>query len=259
MRFSFEIWDKAGNSLTGGPIGNQAFWQGFDATACSSPGGGDPGAPIVIYDQLADRWVWSVWSLTDAHHQCFAVSVTGDPLGAYYQYDFVYPFSVFGGEQKISMWPDAYYMTGRDPSDPPSPTVFAFDRKAMLAGLPTLGIGVRLANPNLFGVLPANLDGMRPPPAVNGTLPPNVLMGIGHPDLDGSPTPRIHVYFFHPDFSDPGNSTLTGPLDLEVDPFDPVVGDDFTMGTSSPNLHRAKSSTERGAGVSPDLPQLRRS
>ena len=53
-------------------------------------------------------------------------------------------------------------------------------------------------------------------------------MSIGHPDRDGSPTPRIHIYYFHPDFGDPAASTFTGPVDIDVAAFDPVnefVGD----------------------------------
>src|SRR4051794_38004443 len=54
VNISFEIWDKDGNSQTGGPVEGNALWQGFGGD-CENINSGDP---IVLYDQLADRWVF---------------------------------------------------------------------------------------------------------------------------------------------------------------------------------------------------------
>lgn len=224
VNLSFEIFDKEGNSRTGGPVAGYAFWAGFGGNCEASV---DPsGEPIVLYDQLADRWVWSKSAFDSHAAQCFAVSVTSDPLGAYYLYEFRY-FGIEGDGYndfpKIGVWPDAYYMTVRDLGSVFSMTVTAFDRNAMLAGLPASGIFVSLDNPALNGLLPADLYGLVPPGAGGNATPPNVLMGIGHPDRDGSPTPRIHIYYFHPDFGNPVASTLTGPVDIDVADFDPAI------------------------------------
>ena len=224
VNLSFEIFDKEGNSRTGGPVDGSAFWEGFggNCEAAVEPSG----EPIVLYDQLADRWVWSKSAFVSHAAQCFAVSVTSDPLGAYYLYEFRY-FGIegdgFGDFPKLGVWPDAYYMTVRDLGPAFSMTVTAFDRNAMLAGAPASGIFVSLDNPALNGLLPADLYGLVPPGAGGNATPPNVLIGIGHPERDGSPTPRLHIYYFHPDFGNPAASTFAGPVDIEVADFDPAI------------------------------------
>ncbi|HWM86434.1 MAG TPA: hypothetical protein VNO33_11365, partial [Kofleriaceae bacterium] len=83
---TFAVWDKAGN-LIAGPLPGNLPWTGFGGE-CEAHNDGDP---IVLYDQLADRWVFSQFAVfaPDGGHQCFAVSQTSDPLGAYYLYDFI--------------------------------------------------------------------------------------------------------------------------------------------------------------------------
>lgn len=233
---TLEIFDKTGNSRTGGPVAGYALWTGFGGDCEADYGQFDP---IVLYDQLADRWVWSKIGHPGSagpptgpptESQCFAVSATGDPLGAYYLYQFVYAGIDNTGLNdfpKIGVWPDAYYLTTRGAGlAPVGMTITAYDRNAMLAGLPASGTFVILDG--LDGLLPADLYGLVPPGAGNST-PPNVLMGIGHPLRDGSPTPRIHIYYFHPDFGNPDNSTFTGPVDLDVDDFDPVPDLQFVI------------------------------
>ena len=52
--------------------------------------GNEDGDPIVLYDQLADRWVISEFCTVanPNNHQLIAVSKTNDPTGAYWLYDF---------------------------------------------------------------------------------------------------------------------------------------------------------------------------
>ncbi len=51
---SFQIFDKAGNSLYG-PALNNTLWAGFGGD-CQTDNSGDP---IVLYDQISDRWMLS--------------------------------------------------------------------------------------------------------------------------------------------------------------------------------------------------------
>ena len=48
----FQIFDKSGNSLFG-PAANNTLWSGFGGP-CQTENAGDP---VVLYDQLADRWI----------------------------------------------------------------------------------------------------------------------------------------------------------------------------------------------------------
>ena len=48
---------------------------------------------------------------------------------------------------------------------------------------------------------------------------PNVAIALGADFLDGSPNDLVHVWRFHADFADPGNTTFTGPVDVAIAPF----------------------------------------
>ena len=73
----FAVYDKAGNLLLG-PLANSAMWAGFGGP-CETTNAGDP---IVLYDHLADRWLFSQFTPPiPPFHQCVALSATGDPTG----------------------------------------------------------------------------------------------------------------------------------------------------------------------------------
>ena len=216
LNLFFTIFDRSGNVLFGPAPGN-AFWAGL-GTACETRNDGDT---IVQYDQLADRWMVSQFAFPNypsgPFHQCLAVSVSGDPTGAYYQYDFVYSDDVLNDYPKFGVWPDGYYMTANEFRAPFFPSigagVVAFDRAAMLQGLPATAVQFEI--PSEFGLLPADLDGIRPP----ATGEPNFIL-----TFDGDP-PRLSEWRFHADFATPGNSTLTGPVAIPIAAFDvPVCG-----------------------------------
>src|SRR6266700_7650681 len=50
----FGVYDKAGNLLAG-PIDTGSLWSGFAIPDCTDPSGD----PVVLYDQLEDRWLLS--------------------------------------------------------------------------------------------------------------------------------------------------------------------------------------------------------
>ena len=154
VNLAFQVFDKAGNSLAGPLDGNTLFTDlGGD---CAAINGGDI---IVLYDQFADRWILTqlapaIFGAT-GNHQCIAVSVTGDPLGAYYLYDYLYG-DALNDYPKFGKWPDAYYMTAREFGGKGgfTMTVTAFDRTAMLNGQPFTAIFVSLNNGRFDGLLP---------------------------------------------------------------------------------------------------------
>ncbi|MGH9365010.1 MAG: carboxypeptidase regulatory-like domain-containing protein, partial [Thermoanaerobaculia bacterium] len=211
VNIAFQVFDKSGNSL-GGPFKGGSLWEPLGGVCATFNGGYGGGDPIVMYDQLADRWFISQLAYPGPYYQCMAVSVTNDPLGSYNLYEYLYSPTDLNDYPKFGLWPDAYYMTARNFGAGFTMTVTAFDRNAMLNGQALTAIFVSLDNPAFDGLLPAYLDGIITPPA----NAPEILMGIGGPDSDGSPTDVIHMYQFHPDFSNPGSSTFTGPTDLDV-------------------------------------------
>src|ERR1043166_7846880 len=80
----FQIFNKAGTSLFG-PAANNTLWSGFGG-GCQTSNDGDP---VVLYDQLADRWLLTQFTASAPYLQCVAVSQTSDPTGAYYRYSFL--------------------------------------------------------------------------------------------------------------------------------------------------------------------------
>jgi hypothetical protein len=196
----YQVFDKATGASVFGPASILSIWSGFGGV-CQTGGNGDP---VVMYDQLADRWLISQFAggLT---HECVAVSTTGDATGSYARYDYnlvsiggsaLYDYPHFG------VWPDAYYMTmnvfNSSGTAYLGPQAFAFNRAKMLVGDPTAEIQgpPRLAATNP-PMLPADLDGTTLPPA---GAPNSVVLW---PD-----TNTYRVYHFHVDFANPANTTF---------------------------------------------------
>lgn len=213
------IYDKAGNQLAALP-GN-APWAGFGGD-CEFHNDGDP---IVVYDQLADRWVFSQFALftPTGGHQCFAVSQTPDPLGPYFLYDYVFTPGL-NDYPKMGVWPDAYYTTFNN-FDPAftSAVAVAVDRSAMLLGLPAAMVRFDvLSTPDdtFFSLQPAHLEGLALPPA---GAPGFLLMAFDDETWSLTPDPtadHYNLWAMSVDFTDPGNSALVGPIEIPTAEFD---------------------------------------
>lgn len=204
----FAIWDKNGNRLYGPAAGN-TLWQGFGGM-CETNNNGDP---VVLYDQLANRWLMSQLALNflkPEFHQCIAVSRTGDPTGGWFRYDFLISTTKLNDYPKLGVWPDAYYLAVNQfkQGDWAGQGVVAFDRAKMLAGLPAAMVYFDLFNldRNLGGMLPADLDGSNPPPP--GA--PNYFIQFDDNAWGYSPD-QLQVWRFHVDWGNPSTSTFTGP------------------------------------------------
>jgi hypothetical protein len=204
---SFAIFNKSNGALIAGPTAGNTLWSGFGG-GCQSNNDGDP---IVAYDKLAQRWVFSQFSVTTTPYlQCIAVSTTSDATGTYNRYSFQY--SNFDDYPKLSVWPDAYYVTfnmfaggttfvGAD--------ACAYNRAAMLNGTTATQVCFQQGT-SVGGLLPADLDGTTAPPAGS----PNYMLYFG--------TNNLNLFKFHVDFTNPSNSTFTGPTVINVAAFSPL-------------------------------------
>ncbi len=216
----FAIYDKSGSILYGPANGNTLFTA--LGGVCAASNNGDP---IAQYDILADRWVLSQFSVDQpptglASHQCVAVSVTGDPLGAYYLYDFPLSPNLLYDYPHMSTWPDSYYTTFHvfDQTLPAASqyqneAVVAFERGAMILGVPArLQIG-SLGTPGLgefFGGLAADLESLTPPPAGS----PEYVLAPASPEWDGSPVPGIHFWTIATTWGGTPSMTITQEADI---------------------------------------------
>ena len=201
----FKIWNKSGvvvGSATGTIL----------ATVTGISGAGDP---VVMYDQLADRWVLTEFGPSACCNSLImAVSVTGDPTGSWKIYQYTDP-SFFPDYPKYSVWHNAYY--GRTSDFNAAGTaflgasVYAFDRNAMLAGNATAAmVRVRLFDAGPISYYNMNTIGL------DGTTPSSQNGLFAVPDQVNG---KINIFEFTPDFVTPANSVV-GPLTaITVAPF----------------------------------------
>jgi CARDB len=217
VNLSLKVFDKVGNVLAG-PVNLNTFF-----------GIGGNGDPIVMYDQLAERYFVSQFRVTN-NALLIAVSTTADPTGSYYIYQ--YPLSSFPDYPHYSVWPNAYFLTANKGGQ----TTYAFDRDVMLRGGedPAL-VGFFLPdvvrNPaTVFSPEPANLLGRVAPADA-----PGYIVYLQDDAWQGVTVDHIKVWSIDLDFD--GTSTISSPEEIQVQPFDSFfngfgVGDFNQPGTS---------------------------
>lgn len=210
----FQIFTKTGASVYGPAAGN-VLWTGFGGI-CENLNDGDP---IVQYDQIAGRWLMSQFAgWTDGsngYYQCVAVSQTSDPTSSYNRYAFFMSNTLFNDYPKFGVWPDAYYMSivNFQNHSYAGLSAIAFDRAAMLDGHPATFQRFDLPNTYL-PILPSDLDGKRLPPA-----------GAPNNFATFSPPNTLQIWKYHVDWSNPAQSTFTGPTHVVVAPYDTRICD----------------------------------
>ncbi len=204
------VQDKTGNRLAG-PFPGNTFWDDFGGP-CETNNAGDP---IVLYDKIADRWLFSQFTSPNNPdgRKCFAISTSSDPLGPYNRYEFVFP-GVFNDYPHIGIWNDisgersGYYLTTHDfiitPQQFLQNSFSVLERDQMLAGNPAGFVrftDTAFFGANTFGALPSHLESSTLPDA--GACNPFVH---GRPDLSGYLIVELCV-----DWNDPVNSFLKPP------------------------------------------------
>ncbi len=196
-----KIFAKDG-SLLAGPIALSTFLGS----------GNNDGDPIVMYDQLADRFFVSQFRVSD-NALIIGVSSTPDPTGTFFVYE--YPLSSFPDYPHYSVWPDGYYLT----ANKAGLATYAFERDVMLAGGPSPGLrgfnlGGVVRNPGaVFSPEPANLLGQDFPEDA-----PGYIVYLQDDAWPGITTDHIKVWEIDLDWE--GSSTISAPLEIPTEPFD---------------------------------------
>ena len=204
---SYAVFSKAG-ALISGPISFATLFSGF--SDCTRTYYSDP---IALYDRQADRWVLSILGFDSTSsgpfYHCIAVSTSGDPTGSYARYSFVSQTNL-PDYPKMSVWPDAYYVTYNMFSGNTllGAQVCAHNRSSMLAGQSETAQCFTTSSSNA-GLLPADVVGPTAPPAGS----PNYLLSLA------SVANTLSLWTFHVDWTMSANSTLTGPTNLAVAAF----------------------------------------
>jgi hypothetical protein len=215
----YAIYNKTGTKLHG-PANNSTIFTGL-------PNNHNDGDAVVLYDEAADRWLFSQFSLPNQNgpfYENVAISQTSDPTGSWYRYQF--QFTEMPDYPKLSVWPDGYYMTTNRflnlLGTYKGTGAIAMDREKMLAGDPTASmIFFTLSSSNeAWAVLPSDCDSEFPP--------------VGTPAyfmyLKGS---HIGVYEFHADWTTPENSTYSMVTSIPVSAYNGnISGGIPQLGTS---------------------------
>jgi hypothetical protein len=214
---ALRVFNRTGSPLTAAlPL--SALFAGL-AGACN---GRNDGQPSVLYDPLADRWVIAQTCAVNPPHQLVAVSVSGDPAGAYLLYDFTLPNAKQADAPRFGVWRDAYFMAQDQyvGTTFAGSGVYAFDRARLLAGQPSAAVYIDLAgvDATLSGLLPADMDGLRAPDA--GA--PGLFAALAATER-GDPADAVRLFEFTPNFATPTASTFAerGESPLAVAAFDP--------------------------------------
>lgn len=183
INLDWRVFNKDGTPHSAQMNGN-TFWAGFGGP-CQTNNSGDP---IVLWDDLAQVWVFSQFTGSAQPRQCFAITDSmdpSDPAAVFNRYEFDFSPD-FNDYPHIGIWTDAsgeqsgyYFVTHDFGASFLGASFSVVDRDAMIAGDPAAF--VRFPGFNAFGALPPHLIGTQVPEA--GTCAPFVhheFVGSGY-------------------------------------------------------------------------------
>ncbi len=232
----FAVYDKQGNRLLG-PLDTGSLWQGFAIPDCTDPSGD----PIVLYDQLEDRWLLSQFTTRGPiFYNCVAISQTGDPTGTYFRYAFsAGPF--FPDYPKYGVWKKSYVLTSRDFGNAGGYgiSVYALEKNKMIAGDPNarsvhffLDSAVVPINLMGDGLLPADIDGGQQPNE-DAAIPVIGTQDDGGPY--GAPFDALNVWELSIKWKSSPVASIAFRGSLPVDSFDSIFPCGVIPGSQPPS------------------------
>ncbi len=259
VNLSFAIWDVTGvPTKIYGPVSGNTLWKGFGGP-CENTNHGDP---ITLFDPLAQRWLMSQFSVDGPFYQCIAISQSGDPTGAWFRYAYLISSTKMNDYPHFGVWPDGYYLTVNqfNLDDSWAGTgVAVFEREKMLAGQQASFQYFDLypVDSNFGGMLPADLDGLNPPPA--GA--PDYFLEVDDASWIG-PQDALRLWKFHVDWDHPENTTfgIAGQPDAVLPDcgLESVMRRGHCLRSATGHLFPARCDW-RPADVPPSLPEFWRS
>lgn len=209
----YTIYNKSDGSVAAGPIDLSAA-----ATGECADGNTDP---IVLFDEIASRWLIAEISDQTARNLCVYISQTEDPIaGGWFLYEFDPPS--FADYAKYGVWSGMYVVTSNEAQ---GGGIYALDRTRMLAGEDNVGFQYFFVEDQagfspFQAPTPADLDGdFHPAPNA-----PALLMRHRDDELhDPMPDPDndfLQLWELRVDFDNPNGSALMGPTNIPITNFD---------------------------------------
>ena len=197
---AIQVFDKSGNSLTGGLIAASSIFTFASGGCCDL---------TVSYDNDADRWVMSYLSSAGEGAQV-AVSDGPDPVNDGWT---IYTFGAVQDYQKLSVWRDGYYMTENTGS---ANKVHVFERDAMIDAA-SAGTTPQIVSFALPGLVTANFDSPQVLNISNNNWPTTGGATVIYHQDDlraGVSEDHIKLWTITMDWTDTGNSTVSAAQEL---------------------------------------------
>ncbi len=210
----FSIYDKSGNKLIGPSNINTIF--------ASVPGGAfNDGDPVVLYDEQADRYLISEFSVSGSNDFLLvAISQTNDPTGSWYAYSF--DVDDMPDYPKFGVWQDGYYVgTNKGTTSSTQEDIYVLERDKMLLGQTAQIVG--FANPDR----PESHFQLASPIDNDGSFAPSGSPGLFitiNDDAWNGIKDQLWIYELDVDWSTPTNSTFERTQAIDVASFDSNFG-----------------------------------
>ncbi len=198
---AFQIFDKSGNSLTGGLVSPNPTI--FPSGGCCDL--------TASYDNVADRWVLSFLG----GGVQVAVSDGPDPVNDGWT---VYTFAGVSDYQKLSVWRDGYYMTENTGG---ANKLHVFERDAMIDAA-SAGTTPQILSFSLPGLV---TSGFHSPQVLNisdnnwPTAGGATVVYMQDDAWGGVSTDHIKIWNVDMDWVTPGNSLVSAATELSTTPF----------------------------------------
>jgi len=211
VNLAYSVWNVTGVPQRLLLAKGSALWGGFGGP-CATTNDGDP---IVLFDQLANRWLLSQFSQPSypagPFYQCVAISATADPTGSYHRYAFLISNTKLNDYPHFGVWPDGYYLTvnqfNQNTFSWGGAAAVVFERSRMLQGQAARlqYFDLFAVNQNFGGMLPSDLEGATLPPA--GA--PNYFAEVDDNSMgDLGAVDAVRLWEFHTDWITPTASTF---------------------------------------------------
>ncbi len=206
---TYAIYSKEGILLAGPSALNTIF-------NSSLPGAGyNDGDPIILWDEQANRWFYSEFSLSGSNdYMLIAVSTTSDPTGTWYSWSF--DVSDTPDYMKFGIWQDGYYMATNTSN---GNDVYVFERDKMIAGDPNPQM-IGFDNPNrpstfdgFHCIMPLDNDGSWAPAGTPGQFITVADNG------QNNPADALYIYQLDVNWSSPSSSTFARTQTINVNAF----------------------------------------
>ncbi|MCW9016165.1 MAG: hypothetical protein OQJ89_04310, partial [Kangiellaceae bacterium] len=209
---SFSVYDKTNGNKVAGPTAMTSLGS---IAGCSS---GTLGDPIILFDEIAKRWLLTEFTDQTNKSLCVYVSKTQDPLtGGWYAYKFQAP--EFPDYPHYGMWGNAYYIGANEGGG----SAYVLDRTKLLAGQATTMIRKTIPKLNGFQFqisMPVDVEGTTGPSTNAGIFVRHRDDELHNSGSNNSSKDYLELWTMTPDFANPSNTKMEGPVNIEISEID---------------------------------------